>query len=120
MKKAAIVIIFGLIGWILCGLTMGLGPYVIAMPILLIVHAVMAPVFFIILSWIYFRKFSYTGPLATASIFIGIVIGLDFFLVAPVFIKSYDMFKSFIGTWLPFFLIFISTYLTGRLTARNE
>ncbi len=120
MKKAVTVIIFGLIGWILCGLTMGLGPYLITMPVLLVVHAVLAPVFFIVLSWIYFRKFSYTGPLTTAVIFIGIVVGLDFFLVAPVFVGSYDMFRSFPGTWLPFILIFIATYLTGRIVSRNQ
>ncbi len=38
---------------------------------------------------------------------------MDAGLVAPVFEKSYDMFRSLIGTWIPFILIFISTYLTG-------
>jgi hypothetical protein len=33
----------------------------------------------------------------------------------PVFEKSFVMFKSLFGTWIPFGLIFLSTYLTGKM-----
>lgn len=44
-------------------------------------------------------------------------IGMAVFSLRTVLIihGSLDMFKSFIGTWLPFTLIFSSTYLTGIL-----
>ena len=50
----------------------------------------------------------------TAAAFLGVVVTLDLFLVAPVFEKSYAMFSVLLGTWIPFALIFAMTYLTGR------
>jgi hypothetical protein len=34
--------------------------------------------------------------------------------VAPVFERSYAMFRSVRGTWLPFGLIFLVTWIVGR------
>lgn len=38
---------------------------------------------------------------------------VDFFLVALIINRSLEMFTSPLGTWIPFALIFISSYLTG-------
>jgi hypothetical protein len=38
---------------------------------------------------------------------------MDFFIIALMIEKSFDMFKSILGTWIPFILIMLSTYLTG-------
>lgn len=46
--------------------------------------------------------------------FVGFVIVVDFFLVALVIERSLEMFASPLGTWIPFALIFTSTYVTGR------
>jgi hypothetical protein len=35
------------------------------------------------------------------------------FVVALLVEKSFDMFRSVLGTWLPFALIFLATWLTG-------
>jgi len=43
----------------------------------------------------------------------GSVVVMDAGLVAPVFEKSYQVFMSALGTWIPFALIFVSTYITG-------
>lgn len=83
----------------------------------LIVHAVGAPIFFTIVSLSYFRRFSYTTPLQTAILFVGFVILMDLFVVALLVLRNFEMFTSVLGTWIPFSLIFISTYLTGRLVA---
>jgi hypothetical protein len=40
---------------------------------------------------------------------------MDFLLVALIINRSLDMFASLIGTWIPFGLIFASTYATGTL-----
>ena len=85
----------------------------------LVAHAIGAPVFFAAVSLIYFRRFSYTTPLQTALIFVGFVIVVDFFLVALVINRSLEMSASLLGTWIPFALIFTSTYLTGLVTAKN-
>jgi len=44
-----------------------------------------------------------------------IIIGLDAVVVAPIFERSYAMFRSFIGTWLPFAGIFAASLLAGFL-----
>jgi uncharacterized integral membrane protein len=72
-----------------------------------------APAFFSAISLVYFTKFNYTTPLQTAAIFTGFVMVVDFFIVALLINQSLDMFTSLIGTWIPFSLIFLSTYLTG-------
>jgi hypothetical protein len=66
-----------------------------------------------LISLFYFRRYAFTSPLQTAAAFLGVVV-LDLFLVAPVFEKSYAMFSSVLGTWIPFALIFAATYVTGR------
>jgi len=115
VKKALIILIHAFVGWALCGATIGIGRAVTSMSATLVIHVIAAPIIFALLSFIYFKKFGYTGPLMTAIIFVVFVIGMDAGLVAPVFEKSYEMFRSLIGTWIPFVLIFISTYLTGHL-----
>jgi len=118
-KQIIIILIFALIGWAACGATMGIGMAVTTIDTTLIIHAVGAPVYFIILSLIYFRRFHFTRPLHTAVIFLAFVIVVDFFLVALVINKSLDMFRSFLGTWLPFILIFSATWLTGKVAAKQ-
>ena len=86
----------------------------------LIVHAIGAPIFFTIISLVYFKKFNYTEPLQTALIFVSFVIVVDFFVVALIINRSLDMFTSPLGTWIPFALIFASTYVTGWLTGKRS
>lgn len=114
VQRFITVILFGLAGQLGCwGLMIG-GQAITTLNNALIIHAMGAPIIFGILSFIYFKKFNYTSPLHTASIFVAIVILLDFFVVALLINRSFDMFLSPIGTWIPFILIFSSTYLIGR------
>jgi hypothetical protein len=98
---------------------MGIGMATMSLDTTLIVHVIGAPIFFAILSLIYFHKFHYTSPLQTAVIFVGFVIVVDFFVVGLIINRSLEMFSSLLGTWIPFALIFISTYLTGLLTGKS-
>ncbi len=109
----------GLTGWALCAATMGIGLALTSMENTLVIHAIAAPIFFAIVTFVYFRYFPYTTPLTTALTFLGLVIALDFFLVALVINKSLEMFTSLLGTWIPFALIFASTYVTGSLVTRR-
>ncbi len=52
--------------------------------------------------------------------FIIFIVGMDAGLVAPVFEKSYEMFKSVLGTWIPFGLIFSGTYFTGLFVKKKH
>ena len=112
---------FGLIGWALCGAIMFIGMALTPnMQLVLIVHAIGAPIVFGVLTWIYSRRFGFTKPWQTAVAFLLIVVLMDFFVVALLINKSFDMFKSVLGTWIPFLLIFTSTYVVARLTAKNS
>lgn len=112
-KHILISIALGLIGWALCGAIMFIGMSLMSIEMTLIVHAVGAPVIFSLITLLYFKKFQFTSPLLTAALFLLIVILMDFFLVALVINKSMEMFQSLLGTWIPFGLIFLSTYFTG-------
>lgn len=118
MKKIIIVALFTILGWMFCGSIIGIGRTLTTMEIILLIHLVGVPIIFGIISIIYFYFFNYTTPLLTAAIFTGTAIILDFFLVAIFIEKSFDMFKSAIGTWIPFGFIFITTYYTGSITLK--
>jgi hypothetical protein len=119
-KKVIIILIHAFIGWALCAATMGIGMATMTIESALFVHAIGAPIFFTIISLIYFNKFNYTRPLETALIFVSFVIVVDFFVVALMINRSLEMFASLLGTWIPFGLIFTSTYITGLMTARKS
>lgn len=115
-RKPVTILIHAFVGWALCFATMGIGMATTSLENALVIHAIGAPIFFAIVSLIYFKRFNYTTPLQTAIIFVGFVITVDFFVVALLINKSLDMFASLLGTWIPFALIFTSTYLTGLNT----
>jgi hypothetical protein len=114
-KEWFTVLVHAFVGWFLCAMVMMIGMQVTSIETTLIVHAILAPVFFAAVSFVYFKKFHYTSPLRTALIFTAFVIAVDFFLVGLVINRSLEMFTSLLGTWIPFALIFTSTYLTGRM-----
>jgi hypothetical protein len=108
------------VGWALCAATMGIGMAVTSLDKALSIHAIAAPIFFAGISLLYFRKFNYTTPLQTAVVFLAFVLGMDFFVVALLINHSLEMFTSLLGTWLPFALIFASTWLTGTLVRNTQ
>ncbi len=120
IRKIAILLAHAFIGWVLCAATMGIGMSVTSLENALVVHAIAAPIFFTIVSLVYFRKFNFTTPLQTAVIFTAFVITMDFFVVAILINRSFEMFASMLGTWIPFALIFTSTFLTGLLTSKTD
>jgi len=119
-KKIVIIVVHAFIGWAFCTATMVIGMAALSLESALIVHAIGAPIFFSIISLIYFNRFNYTSPLNTALIFVSFVIIVDFFVVALMINQSLEMFTSPLGTWIPFALIFTSTYVTGLLTTRSS
>ena len=85
----------------------------------LIIHAIAAPIVFTALSLVYFRRYNYTTPLQTALFFVSFIITVDFFLVAMVINRSFEMFASPLGTWIPFTLLSAATSLTGKYLERK-
>ncbi|MCW4043097.1 MAG: hypothetical protein NWE90_05165 [Candidatus Bathyarchaeota archaeon] len=112
--KSLVILLHGFIIWSLCGVVMGVGMSTTSLNNALIIHAIAAPIIAISISAIYFKEFNYTTPLQTAIIFVAIAILADVFIVSMLINKSFEMFESFLGTWLVFILIFVATYLTGK------
>lgn len=113
LKKAAILLGFAFAVWAFCGALVGVGRQFMTMDATLIVHAIGAPIGAAVFSWIYFRHFGHTGPLVTAAVIVAAALTLDVFVVALLIEKSFDMFRSVLGVWIPQALIFAATYLTG-------
>ena len=124
ISKFAIILAHAFVGWALCAATMGIGMAVTSLERTLILHAIAAPIVFAGVSLVYFLKYNFTTPIQTAAIFVAFVIAMDFFLVAMTINRSFEMFTSLLGTWVPFALIFVSTWLTGlqvyRQTSRTR
>ena len=119
-KKIGIVLIHAFIVWVLCAATIAIGSSITSMGPILIIHAILAPTFAALGSLFYYKKFNHTSPLLTALIFLLLVMVLDAGLVAPVIERSFAMFMSILGTWIPFALIFLSTLSTGLIVNRKR
>jgi hypothetical protein len=120
INKLSIILFHAFIGWVLCAATIYVGMSVTSMQTTLIIHAIAAAIYFAILSWVYFTRFNYTRPLQTALIFISFIVAGDFFVFALLINRSLAMFASLLGTWIPFALIFASTYVTGLIVIKRS
>jgi hypothetical protein len=116
----SITLLHAFIGWFLCAATMGIGMSVTTLESALYIHATLAPIYFFIISLVYFKKHPQSSSIMTASIFVAFVILIDFFLVALLINRSLEMFSSFLGTWIPFASIFLFTYLAGKFVAHQN
>jgi hypothetical protein len=117
MLQSVTIAVHAVVGWALCGAIIGVGRKVTTPRNTLIAHAIGAPMIFVVVSAVYFLWFGGTSPMVTATMFVAIVIFLDIFVVALLIEKSFEMFRSVLGTWLPFALIFLATWLTGTVVA---
>ena len=111
-RRFLTVIFFGLVGQMGCWVLMIGGRAMTTMYNALIIHALGAPVIFGAISYIYFKKFNYTSPTQTAIIFLSVVVSLDFFVVALLIERSFEMFYSPIGTWNRFIITVIDNRVT--------
>ncbi len=118
IQKITVLIVSGLIGWAICGSIIGIGRKLTTLRNTLIIHAVGVIIIFAIISLIYFKYFHYTNPFQTAVFYTLMAILLDGLIIAPFVEKSFKMFTSIIGTWIPFAFIFFTTYFTGLLVLK--
>ncbi len=118
IRGAAITVAHGLVGWALCGATMAIGMKATTLGVALIIHAVAAPLVFMAVAFAYFRRMDSWPPFRTTTVFVGVVFAMDVLVVAFAVQRSFAMFGSILGTWLPFLLIFLSTWWTGLAVHR--
>jgi len=118
-RRGATVLGLALLGWALCDATVVVGMSLTSLNNALVIHAILAPVYFASISLLYFLRFNYTSPLVTALAFIALVVAMDFFVVALLINRSLAMFASPLGAWIPFGSIFASTLLVGIYLRRG-
>jgi hypothetical protein len=85
----------------------------------LLVHAVVAALAFGFLAWHYSGRYPETSALRVSVAMLGVVVGLDALVVAPFLERSYAMFRSVLGTWVPFALIFTASYIAGHFARQR-
>lgn len=118
-KKALVLALHAIVLWALCAAVMGVGMSFLPLRTTLAIHALAAPIFAAAAAAVYTSRFGHAGPLATASFFLAFVVVVDFFLVALVINRSLDMFRSVLGTWLPFASIFAAAFAAALLVRRR-
>jgi hypothetical protein len=109
------VVVAALVIWGLCGAVMGFGRRLIGLDATLRLHLIMAPVFSFCVTLILGRLAPAPDSLLRAIAITAVVIVLDAAIVAP-YIESYAMFRSLIGTWIPFVLIFLASWAAGSMS----
>jgi hypothetical protein len=119
VRKNVTLAIYALVGWAICGATVTVGRPLVSMHATLLIHAVVAPAAFGLLTGRYYKRFPQALAAGTSLKIVGIVVGLDALVVAPFLERSYAMFRSVIGTWVPFASILVTSYLVGHTVGRR-
>jgi len=120
MKPTVSLIGHALVGWGVCGLTMMIGRRFLPMGLTLVVHAVVATLTFALLASRYAGRHPDVPAARIAWTMLGVVVGLDALVVAPFMERSYEMFQSVAGTWVPFALILAASHFSARRAARGH
>jgi hypothetical protein len=105
----------GLALWGACGAVIAIGRRLWTLDTTLRVHLFAAPLISFVVSTIHYMLAPEFDVLLRATVLTGLVVLLDAMVVAPVFEHSYAMFRSAIGTWLPFAAIFVASLAAGLL-----
>jgi hypothetical protein len=96
--------------WGACGGIIAIGRRIWSLRTALYVHLIAAPVFAYFLSSFHKLLFPGFDALLRAGVMTGVVIVLDISIVAPLFERSFAMFRSILGTWLPIGAIFLASW----------
>jgi hypothetical protein len=104
-------------GWAACGATFGVARAAAGLEAALWIHLAAAPAIAAAATWLVGRHPRHPGPLATALVVAGVPAYLDAVLVAPFLERSFEMFQSALGTWLPLALMLAASAATGAVLA---
>jgi len=102
-----------LVLWGACGGVIAVGRRLWSLDTALRVHLIAAPTIAFLVATAHKGLAPEFDPLLRAAAITVIVMLLDALVVAPLFEHSYAMFRSFIGTWLPFIAIFVACWAAG-------
>jgi hypothetical protein len=106
-------------GWAACGATFGIARAAAGLEAAIWLHLAAAPVVGAAATRLAWRHPRHPGVLATALALAGTAAYLDAIVVAPFLERSFAMFASVLGTWLPLALILAASGVTGAALARR-
>jgi hypothetical protein len=105
--------------WLACGLTFAVARAAAGVPTAIAVHLAAAPLIGAAATRFLWRRPGHPGVAATALALSGTAALLDAIVVAPFLERSFEMFASPAGTWIPLALILAASAATAaRLRAR--
>ncbi len=107
-------------GWAACGLTFAVARAAFGVEAAIVIHLVAAPFIGAAATRLLWRHPRHPGVAATAVTMAGIAALLDAILVAPFLERSYAMFASPAGTWIPLALILAASAATAARLARRR
>ncbi len=108
-------ILLALVVWAACGGVIAIGRRVWTMQTTLVVHLFAAAAFAFAAAAVHAWFWPGFGALERAAATTGLIVALDALVVAPLFERSYAMFRSALGTWIPFAAIFLATWAAGQV-----
>ncbi len=105
-------------GWIACGLTFAIARAMFGVQAAVVIHLFAAPVIGGTVTHLLWNRPRHPGVAGTAAALAGGAALLDAIVVAPFLERSFEMFASPAGTWIPLALIFAASAATGALLSR--
>ena len=109
-----------LVAWAACGAVMAIGRRAVGLDTALRIHLVAAPIIAFLISGLHRLLAPDFDPALRAASITGLITFLDAAVVAPFIERSFAMFRSPIGTWLPFAAIFLASLTAGRIPAQIQ
>ena len=105
---------YATVGWAACAAVMAVLLQLSSLGVSLGVHAVAVPVVFTLVARRYFRASGARDSVDTAVAFVSVAALLGLIVVAGLVQGNVAMFRSVMGTWIPFALIFAMTLAIGE------
>jgi hypothetical protein len=108
-------ILLALVLWAACGSVIAIGRRIWTIETTLIVHLFAAPAIAFLVAGAHKLLAPDFDIVVRAAAITGLIVALDALVVAPLFERSYAMFRSALGTWIPFAAIFLACWAAGAL-----
>ncbi len=99
--------------WAACGGVIAVGRRIWSMQTTLIVHLFAAAAFAFAAAAAHKLLVPGFDPATRAAAMTALIVALDALVVAPLFERSYAMFRSVLGAWIPFVAIFFASWVAG-------
>jgi len=109
----AALIVLSMVVWAACGQVIYIGRRRLPMQTTLMIHLFLSAVFAFTAAAVHVWLWPEFGALERAAAMTGLIVALDAAVVAPLFERSYAMFRSLLGTWVPFVAIFVASWAAG-------